>query len=101
MQSPLKPALTFFFVAVAVSACSTTYPIKDAKGAIAVAMEVCHEKPDQIGEWKAVEGQNGVSWLASRSLPGYKGYVVLVPKNGPRPSQIVPCRFLSDLGPKT
>jgi hypothetical protein len=80
--------------AMVLAGCATTYPIKDEKAAIAVAMEICHESSDQALHWKTTERADGAVWLATQLLPDRTSYVVQVPTNGPFPAEIVRCNHV-------
>lgn len=97
----LEAILTASVAAMVLSGCATTYPVKDAKAAIAVAKDICHEKPSQAGDWRAFERIEGGAWVAIEHLPGGTSHYVLVPKNGPFPSEILTCRLVPVLRPQT
>jgi hypothetical protein len=65
----LEAILTASVAAMVLSGCATTYPVKDAKAAIAVAKDICHEKPSQAGDWRAFERIDGGAWGGNRTAP--------------------------------
>ena len=73
---------------------ASPYPIEDAKAAIAVAKDVCHDKPLHTWDWTATERADGAVWIASKSLPGGAILSVMVPIKGLYPSEILTCRRL-------
>ena len=90
-----------FAIICAVAAISSAYadasPVKDAESAIAIAKEVCRGKANPSAQWKAVDMADRPSWAVRQELPGGYGYVVMIPENGPSPTE---CRYVLDIKPK-
>ena len=86
----LKLLLAALTVATIVPAHAITFPVKDAKAAIAIARKVCSSKTLPTAKWNAGLETNGIEWFVSTHLPKRSGWVVSVPVNGPYPTECRP-----------